>query len=284
MPTTVLDGMCVRQNMVSLLGGNSTSPEVSLSLEENSASLELDFSQLPRQQLPANPAGDHSNNYTNPSMYNCMPEAGLTKASGGTSVSPEPGLDLDNTDQRRPPTPPRRLLTTGWLEARRQFCFTPYEENYHALFTILIIVSTTMTWTTPPSDRLGYAFEPQTLASALCSVKMQIQGPVIHLLVRVNNKYEGHTDGHTDYRGSDSSPLPYTSNSGALGNPLEAIKGGVTTGIWLFAECHILCRVFYFGHSTKSSLPSATQKTLGKRKHSATKLFAECFIFDTVFF
>jgi hypothetical protein len=54
-----------------------------------------------------------------------------------------------------------------------------------------------------------------------------------------------------------------------------------TTGIWLFAECHILCRVFYFGHSAKSSLPSATQKTLGKIKHSAKKLFAECFIFDT---
>jgi len=54
-----------------------------------------------------------------------------------------------------------------------------------------------------------------------------------------------------------------------------------TTGIWLFAECQILCRVFYFGHSAKSSLPSATQKTLGKRKHSAKKLFAECFIFDT---
>jgi hypothetical protein len=35
-----------------------------------------------------------------------------------------------------------------------------------------------------------------------------------------------------------------------------------------------LCRVPY-------SLPSATQKTLGKRKHSAKKLFAECFIFDT---
>jgi hypothetical protein len=30
-----------------------------------------------------------------------------------------------------------------------------------------------------------------------------------------------------------------------------------TTRIWLFAECHILCRVFYFGHS-------------------ANKLFAEC--------
>jgi hypothetical protein len=31
----------------------------------------------------------------------------------------------------------------------------------------------------------------------------------------------------------------------------------------------------------RSSLPSVTQKTLGKRKHSAKKLFAECFIFDT---
>jgi hypothetical protein len=54
-----------------------------------------------------------------------------------------------------------------------------------------------------------------------------------------------------------------------------------TTRIWLFAECQIFCRVFYFGHSAKSSLPSATQKTLGKIKHSAKKLFAECFIFDT---
>jgi hypothetical protein len=59
------------------------------------------------------------------------------------------------------------------------------------------------------------------------------------------------------------------------------LHGPLTTGIWLFAECHILCRVFYFGHSAKSSLPSATQKTLGKRKHLAKKLFAECFIFDT---
>jgi hypothetical protein len=29
------------------------------------------------------------------------------------------------------------------------------------------------------------------------------------------------------------------------------------------------------------SLPSAKQKTLGKRKHLAKKLFAECYIFDT---
>jgi hypothetical protein len=48
-----------------------------------------------------------------------------------------------------------------------------------------------------------------------------------------------------------------------------------------------LCRVPYslpnvfLGTRQRSSLPSATQKTLGKRKHSAKKLFAECFIFDT---
>jgi hypothetical protein len=53
------------------------------------------------------------------------------------------------------------------------------------------------------------------------------------------------------------------------------------TGIWLFAERHILCRVFFSGTRQRSSLPSATQKTLGKRKHSAKKLFAERFIFDT---
>jgi hypothetical protein len=74
---------------------------------------------------------------------------------------------------------------------------------------------------------------------------------------------------------------PNLRNHTGLGRFLPAATNPVTTGIWLFAEYHILCRVFYFGHSAKSSLPSATQKTLGKRKHSAKKLFAECFIFDT---
>jgi hypothetical protein len=50
----------------------------------------------------------------------------------------------------------------------------------------------------------------------------------------------------------------------------------LTTGIWLFADCHILCRVFFSGTRQRSFLPSATQKTLGKRKHSAKKLFVEC--------
>jgi hypothetical protein len=53
------------------------------------------------------------------------------------------------------------------------------------------------------------------------------------------------------------------------------------TGIWLFAECHIFYRVFFSGTRQKISLPSVMQKTLGKRKHSVKKLFAECFIFDT---
>jgi hypothetical protein len=42
-----------------------------------------------------------------------------------------------------------------------------------------------------------------------------------------------------------------------------------------FVEC------FISGTRQRSSLPSATQKTLSKRKHSAKRLFAECFIFDT---
>jgi hypothetical protein len=100
-------------------------------------------------------------------------EAGSAKASGGTSVSPELGLGLDNIDQRTSPTPPRRLLTTGWLHDRRQVCFTPYGTDYHALFTMLITVATTTTQTTPPSGRLGYASKPQTLALTLCLVKMQ---------------------------------------------------------------------------------------------------------------
>jgi hypothetical protein len=38
--------------------------------------------------------------------------------------------------------------------------------------------------------------------------------------------------------------------------------------------------VFFRALDKEAILPSTTQKTLGKRKHSAKKLFAECFIFD----
>jgi hypothetical protein len=49
--------------------------------------------------------------------------------------------------------------------------------------------------------------------------KMQIHGLDILLLVQVNSKYEGHTDDHTGYRGSASSPLRYTTNCGAPESP-----------------------------------------------------------------
>jgi hypothetical protein len=38
---------------------------------------------------------------------------------------------------------------------------------------------------------------------------------------------------------------------------------------------------FIFDTRQRASLPSAKQKTLGKRKHSAKKLFVACFIFET---
>jgi hypothetical protein len=76
------NGTCRCQSMGSPSGGNSASPEVGLSLGENSPSPKLGFGQLPRQQLPANSTGGYSDNYINPSLYDCMPEAGSTKSSG----------------------------------------------------------------------------------------------------------------------------------------------------------------------------------------------------------
>jgi hypothetical protein len=54
-----------------------------------------------------------------------------------------------------------------------------------------------------------------------------------------------------------------------------------TTGIWLFVECQIFCRVFFRALGKEALCRVPRKKTLGKRKHSAKKLFAECFIFDT---
>jgi hypothetical protein len=47
----------------------------------------------------------------------------------------------------------------------------------------------------------------------------------------------------------------------------------LTTGIAGFAECCILCRVLFVGHSAKKSLPSAA---LGKVRLSAKSPFTEC--------
>jgi hypothetical protein len=48
----------------------------------------------------------------------------------------------------------------------------------------------------------------------------------------------------------------------------------------LYRVPNILSSVFSSTRQRRS-LPSAKQKNLGKRKHSAKKLFTECFIFDT---
>ena len=52
----------------------------------------------------------------------------------------------------------------------------------------------------------------------------------------------------------------------------------ITTGIRGFAECCILCRVPFVGHSAKKALPSAA---LGKVRLSAKSLFTECWTLGT---
>jgi hypothetical protein len=51
-----------------------------------------------------------------------------------------------------------------------------------------------------------------------------------------------------------------------------------TIGIRGFAECWILCRVPFIGHSAKKALPSAA---LGKVRLSAKSLFTECWTLGT---
>ena len=48
----------------------------------NFASPELGFSQLPHQQLPVNPAGSHSDNCANPSLYDYMPRGRFDQSLG----------------------------------------------------------------------------------------------------------------------------------------------------------------------------------------------------------
>jgi hypothetical protein len=64
---------------------------------------------------------------------------------------------------------------------------------------------------------------------------------------------------------------------GRIGAALRATlpEFGSLLSVIFFAEC------FISGTRQRSSLPSATQKTIVKRKHSANKLFAEYCIFDT---
>jgi hypothetical protein len=58
-----------------------------------------------------------------------------------------------------------------------------------------------------------------------------------------------------------------------LGYILDVNLNEFTTGIAGFAECCILCRVPFVGHSAKKALPSAA---LSKVRRSAKSPFTEC--------
>jgi hypothetical protein len=53
---------------------------------------------------------------------------------------------------------------------------------------------------------------------------------------------------------------------------VDGMRTSNTTGIRLFVECSVLCRVFFVGHSAKPSLSSVT---LGKVLLSVTTTFTE---------
>jgi hypothetical protein len=109
------DETCVRQGMVSPLGENFASPKLPLASEKtpprpSSTSANYPSNNSPRILQEATPT-----TVLPPPCTTACPEAGSAKALGGTSVSPELGVDLNNIAQRTSPTPPRRLPTTGWL-------------------------------------------------------------------------------------------------------------------------------------------------------------------------
>jgi hypothetical protein len=80
---TTTDGTCTRLSMVSPSGeGSPPRPKSSSTSGENSASPDLDFNQLPRQQLPVNPSGGHSDNCTNFSLHDCMTRGRLDQGLG----------------------------------------------------------------------------------------------------------------------------------------------------------------------------------------------------------
>jgi hypothetical protein len=98
--------------------------------------------------------------------------------------------------------------------------------DYHALFTILIAISTTMAQTSRPQDGLEYASEPLTLASALSLVKIRDTGTGHPPPDQRQQSGQGPSRQPYCYRGSGSPPLNTTTTLVLLGSLLAAIKGG----------------------------------------------------------
>jgi hypothetical protein len=155
-------------------GGNSASPELNL------GQLPWRSGALNATNSPANPAGDHSDYYSDLSQHDCVP---MRRLDLGRRRSPRlarawPRLTASIKEHSTPSTLPQKPLTTGWLQKPQGWCqvlFTPFRmthgSNYHVLFTMLIAISTIKAQMPRPRDGLGYASEPPTLASALCLVK-----------------------------------------------------------------------------------------------------------------
>jgi hypothetical protein len=113
-------------------------------------------------------------------------------------------------------TLPQTPLKTGWLQkpqSRCPICFPTsrmtHGPDYHELFTMLSAISTTTTQTSHPQDRLGYASESSTPASALYLVKAQVTGTG-HPSPN-QRQHPGQVPSRRPYyyRGSDSSPLQW---------------------------------------------------------------------------
>jgi hypothetical protein len=90
---------------------------------------------------------------------------------------------------------------------------------YQELFAIPTTAPTTTTWTTSPSDRLGYMTEPSALASAIYVVIDANAGTKHPPPGTSQRRVQWPCHKPTDYRGSATPPLPYATNSGAPGEP-----------------------------------------------------------------
>jgi hypothetical protein len=111
--------------------------------------------------------------------------------------------------------PPANTVEDGMTtepQGQCPICFPPSrltdEPDYHELFTMLSVVSTTATQTTHPQDRLGYASEPST--PSLYLVKAQATRTEHPSPDQKQHPGQGSSQGPYYYRGSDSPPLNIT--------------------------------------------------------------------------
>jgi hypothetical protein len=111
-----------------------------------------------------------------------------------------------NIKRRTPDTVnlPPKTADDGWLQksqGRCQVCFTPshmaHRPNYHALFTMLVAISTTTAQTSRPQDGLEYAPSPWPWPRLSAWSKHGIHERDNLLLIKGNSEDKGHPNDHT---------------------------------------------------------------------------------------